>query len=106
MVNKKFHGSFIPWIEENCPFGRVQAHHYQRIYEGRELLNDKCIEPLGINATLRLIRSSERKQLDSSVGGIETYAEDSNNFTLVPKQASLEFASFQNAVHRKIPTVM
>ena len=27
------HGAFIPWIENNCIFGRKTAHRYMGIYE-------------------------------------------------------------------------
>jgi len=35
------HGEWIPWVESNLPFKRVQAAKYIRVFANRELLNEQ-----------------------------------------------------------------
>jgi len=33
------HGQWIPWVEKNLPFGRIEASRYMRVYNQRAELN-------------------------------------------------------------------
>ena len=40
------HGEWIPWVEENLPFGIDQAGNYMRVYRNQDKLNSEPVRNL------------------------------------------------------------
>lgn len=57
------HGAFIPWIENNCIFGRKTAHRYMGIYEYKS----KCLTVSHLPEAYRLVAKLEsaKKQTEN-----------------------------------------
>ena len=57
------HGGFIPWIEQNCIFGRKTAHRYMGIYEYKS----KCLTVSHLPEAYRLVAKLEsvKKQTEN-----------------------------------------
>ena len=67
------HGAFLPWIEAHCPFKRIQANKYIRLYQHKDAVNVHSDVHLPIDAAIKLIRSEARKEVTTG-GEAETCA--------------------------------
>ena len=56
------HGEWIPWVEENLPFGREQSARYMRIYSNRDVLaNVTCMSHLPMNQAIQMLATPKPK---------------------------------------------
>ena len=60
------HGSWLPWIEANCPFDERTARRYMRLHARREELKSDSVSDL--TSAYRLLETSEHEE------GNEEYA--------------------------------
>lgn len=92
------HGEWIPWVEKNLPFGRIQAAKYMRVYENRDKLPNETSsihlaeavsllseprpkpkqEPIKIEAELLPLEDDE-PQYDGNTGQVQCGDEDADD---------------------------
>jgi hypothetical protein len=61
--------AFIPWVERELPFGRMQANKYMRLWSKRdELPNANSNSHLNLDATLRALAVEQKKEVNSRHG--------------------------------------
>lgn len=69
------HGEWIPWVEGNLPFGRVEAWRYMRIFGKQEDLNVSSVKHLPVGDLVDFI-ATPAPELDEDEGDWENGDEE------------------------------
>lgn len=115
------HGSFIGWIENNCPFSRYTAHRYMIIYEKRGELETQCITNLSqaykwlgkcstvthltdgsVDAEAQIIEIDETKELNECYAKIEELSDKLEALSLEIDKKDNKIAIMENKLDKSL----